>query len=79
MSDLDDLRYDVQRDSSSAPTIANTSYYSNPVNPLDIATPGGQQLLDEVYPSARRRSGDAVQSPLLILCIAAFILFVMLI
>ena len=78
MSDLDHLPYDGLRDSNSAPAIANTSYYSNPVNPLDIATPGGQVLLDEVYPSACGRSSDAKQSPLLILCIATFIVFVLL-
>lgn len=78
MSDLDDLRLDHHRESHTASAIANTSYYSNPVNPLDIATPGGRELLDKIHPSSSNDGRHVRQSPLLILCIAVAVLAVLL-
>lgn len=78
MSDLDNLRFDSFNDHNSTPVIESTAYYINPSNPLDISTPGGRELLDEIYPSSSSKDEGGKDTPFLMLCIAALILFVFL-
>ena len=79
MSDLDNLRLDHHCNQTTSSVFPSSAYYQSPENLYDIATPRGRELLDEVYASSSNRNGEAKQSGWLILLIAAFIIFVLVI
>lgn len=77
MTDFDSFRSDRIGPTAPSSPFPSTAYYVNPENMYDLSTPRGRDLMQEVYPAAGS-SRNATRSPLLIICIVAFMLFVFL-
>lgn len=77
MTDFDSFRSDRIGTAAPSSPFPSTAYYVNPENMYDPSTPRGRELMQEVYPTAKL-GRNATRSPLLMICIVAFILFVFL-